>query len=123
FYGRITLNEQKISKGAETFTTKDEYEYPSQTLSIQRTYGNGTPSLVTERTYFSNGNLQTEKVSGTGITPLTTTYAYESTNRYINKVTAPDGLISQSVVNVLGQVESETSPLGLVTTYQYDGWG
>ena len=123
-FGKIILNQISITKGSDTFTTKDEYDFfANGSLQTHRKYGNGTPPLTTEYTYFTNGNLKTEKVSGTGVSALTTTYAYESSNRYINKITAPDGLISQSVVNILGQVESETSPLGLTTTYEYDSWG
>lgn len=123
-FGKIILNQISITKGSDTFTTKDEYDFfANGSLQTHRKYGNGTPPLTTEYTYFTNGNLKTEKVSGTGVSALTTTYGYESTNRYINKITAPDGLISQSVVNILGQVESETSPLGLTTTYEYDSWG
>lgn len=125
FYGKINLNQVSITKGGQSFTTKDEYDFftTNGATRIHRKYGHNTTPLIREYTYFANGNLQTEKVSGTGITALTTTYDYETTKRYVNKVTAPDGLISQSVVNVLGQTLSETSPLGLTTTHQYDNWG
>lgn len=123
-FGKITLNQITLTKGSETFTTKDEYVFfANGSLQTHRKYGNGTPPLTTEYTYFTNGNLKTEKVSGTGVSALTTTYAYETSNRYINKITAPDELIHNSDVNILGQVLTETSPLGLITTYEYDSWG
>ena len=124
FFGKIALNQVTIGKGSDDFTTKDEYIFNGNgSLKTHKKYGNNTLPLITDYTYFPNGNIRTEKISATGISPLTTSYNYEPTNRYVNKISAPDGQISLFEVNVLGQVLFETSPLGLTTHYEYDSWG
>lgn len=126
FYGKIATIENSVYKDGLSFTTKEESNYfPNGEVMENKKYGNNAnaPPVVTSYTYDPIGNLQTETLSATGITSQTTNYYYDVTNRFVNKTLTPDGLSSTSVVNALGRVSSETSSLGLTTTYAYDSWG
>lgn len=127
FYGKIRTVENTIYKGSFSFFTKEVYDYFTDNGAIKenKKYGNdpNAAPLITSFTYDSIGNLKTQTISTIGITPQTTSYDYDATNRYINKTTTPDGLFSSSVVNALGRVSEDTSSLGLKTYYTYDSWG
>ena len=126
YYGKIASSENSVYKDGLSFTTKDEYVYfPNGEIAESRKYGNkpNDPPIINSYTYNSIGNLITETVSVTGIAPQTTTYEYDTTNRYIKKTITPDGLFSTAIVNALGRTSSEVSSLGLSTSYVYDSWG
>lgn len=126
FYGKIISVENIITKGNLSFMTKEESEYnPNGGISETRKYGNqpGAAPIVTSFTYDSFGNAKTITNSTTGVISQTTEYEYEATNRYPVKVKTPDGLSSTVVMNTLGRITSETSSLGLNTSYNYDEWG
>lgn len=126
FYGKITSVENTTSKGSLVFTTKDESDYDANgNVSQIRKYGNSAASapIVTTLIYDSFGNTKSKTVSTTGLASQTESYDYDNTNRYIVKTTSPDGLFSTAIVNTLGRTSSETSSLGLNTSYNYDEWG
>ncbi|GAB0155672.1 hypothetical protein CHRYSEOSP005_09340 [Chryseobacterium sp. Alg-005] len=126
YYGKIASVENVTYKDGLSFSSKDESDYyPNGNISENRKYGNqvGAPPIVTSFTYYPYGSTKTETISTTGLASQTTSYEYDSTNRYVNKTTTPDGLSSTSVVNIFGDEQSETSSLGLVTSYTYDEWG
>jgi RHS repeat-associated protein len=80
---------------------------------------------VTTYTYDSDGNRLTQAVTRTtpsGPQTLTTTYTYDANNRLV-KTTAPDGAVSQTVYNALGQQAATIDARGNRTAYQYDGDG
>lgn len=126
FYGKIASSETTTYKDGLSFTTRNESDYfPNGNVSQVKKYGNQPNSapIVTSYTYNTLGNIRTETTSTTGVAAQTTTYDYEPTFRYVNKTKTPDGLTSTAVINTLGQTISETSSLGLVTSYAYDSWG
>lgn len=127
FYGKIATSEDTTYKDGFSFTTKQETTYDTTNGSATevKKYGNdaNAPPIVNKYTFYPEGNLKTETLSATGFTDQVTSYEYDSTKRYVNKTTTPDGLFSTSVVNALGRVSSEVSPLGLTTSYTYDSWG
>lgn len=125
FFGKIAKTENTQLKDGMTFTTKDEQTYNTNgTIQQTKKYGNGTPAIETNYAYHPFGEIQSETLTTTGLaTPLTTSYIYEATNRYVWKVTTPDGLISITNITPLGRITSLQSGLGLTTSYKYDGWG
>ncbi len=126
FYGKIASIENIVSKDGLSFTTRDESDYfPNGNVSQARKYGNkpGAPPIVTSFTYDNIGNIKTQTLSAVGVASQTITYDYETTGRYINKTTAPDGLYSAAVVDAVGRTSSEVSSLGHTTSYIYDSWG
>ncbi len=126
FYGKIESVRQTTYRDNLSYTTREESDYfPNGNLQESRKYGNeaSAPPISTSYTYDDFGNLKSQTISTAGIASQTTSYIYDATNRYVNKTTSPDGLFSESVVNPLGRVSEETSPLGLKTYYQSDSWG
>lgn len=126
FYGKIASVEDATYKDGLSFTTKNESDYyPNGSTSEVRNFGNQANALpvITTYTYDAIGNTKTETLSTSGIISKTSSYDYDVTNRYVNKVTALNGLSSTSDINVLGRTLSEVSQLGLHTSYTFDSWG
>jgi YD repeat-containing protein len=138
YYGKIFKIENTNIRDGVVFTTKSENTYnPNGTLLQTKKFGitsslasmPSVPSIVTDYTYNASGNIETETLSttnvatNTGVASLTTTYEYDSTQRYVWKVTSADGLIKITNVNALGRIISEVSELGLTTSYKFDSWG
>ncbi|MDR6405866.1 MULTISPECIES: SpvB/TcaC N-terminal domain-containing protein [Chryseobacterium] len=126
FYGKIASIENTTYKDGLSFITKNESDYyPTGNVSEVRKFGNQTsaPPVITQYTYDSFGNIKTETSATVGVTSQTISYEYEPTNRFVTKTITPDGLFSTAVINTLGQTTSETSSLGLVTSYNFDIWG
>jgi RHS repeat-associated protein len=105
-------------------TTKDPlgnttaYTYLRATpLSMTDPLGN-----VTSFTYDSNQNRVSQTVvrtTATGQQSLTTRYQYDAQNRLV-QTTFPDGSVSQTVFNALGQQAATIDELGRQTSYSYD---
>ena len=129
FYGKISAYENTTYKGQDSFGTREESDYDPVTGTTLETrkFGNqaNAPPVVTNFTYDpTTGNISGQTLSTLGIPSQTTSYEYESTKRYVNKTTTPDGLISTATVNPLGRTLDETAPIGnLKTYYAYDSWG
>ncbi|UPT69792.1 MAG: RHS repeat-associated core domain-containing protein [Flavobacterium sp. JAD_PAG50586_2] len=79
--------------------------------------------IVTDYTYTSFGEVSSQTLYTDGIAPVTTTFEYDVTNRYLWKVTAPDGLVATTNFNSIGWLISEINVLGLTNSYKYDRWG
>lgn len=129
YYGKMSIQENTTYKGQDSFSTKEESDYDPVTGAILeiRKFGNqaNAPPVVTSYTYDpTTGNLSSQSLSALGMPSQTTSYDYESTKRFVNKTTTPDGLITSANVNALGRTLDETAPLGsLKTYYTYDSWG
>ncbi|WP_414846215.1 RHS repeat-associated core domain-containing protein [Chryseobacterium sp. IT-36CA2] len=125
-YGKFASVETTTYKDGLSFSTKEETDFaPNGTVSQIRKFGNDTNSqpVVTNYIFNNFGNLQSETLSTVGIASQTTTYEYDTTNRYIKKTITPDGLFATSDISILGIVNSETTQTGLTTSYVYDSWG
>lgn len=125
FFGKIIKTENTTFRGSDSFYTKEEQVFnPNGTIQQTKKYGNGTPAIVTDLTYYPFGEIQTSTVSTAGIpTSMTTSFEYDTTNRFLTKTISPDLLESTTNVNAIGRVLSEISPLGHTTSYRYDNWG
>lgn len=123
-FGRIKSTERTMNKDGASFTTKEEQFFnPNGSVYQTKKYGNNTLPIVTDFTYYPFGELMSQSISSEGIAPITTTYEYEATNRFLWKTTAPDLSVTTANVNIFGKLLSETSALGLTTSYKYDNWG
>lgn len=80
----------------------------------------------TSYAYDPNGNRVrqiTTRTNESGVVEtLTTSYAYDGLNRLV-KTTYPDGAITETSYNSIGQQEVSTDQLGRQTTYAYDEQG
>ncbi len=123
-FGRINKIENTVYKGSESFSTKNESSFfPNGKLKQTKKYGNNTLPVVTDYTYYPFGAINTQTVSAQGIEPVTTTFQYDQTNRFLKKLISHDNLETTFNVDIIGRVISETSPLGHTTSYKYDNWG
>lgn len=139
FFGKVNKVETTSVRDAVIFNTKQLSNYnPDGTLQQSVKYGITTPSIpsmqavapiYTDYTYTSFGEIQSQTISTvdvatvSGVASLTTSYEYDPTNRYLTKITYPDGLFSAKNINVKGWVLSDVSSLGLQTSYKYDWYG
>jgi len=124
FFGQINKIETTTLREGNSFFTKQENEFNNNgTISKIKKYSNNSSAIVTEYTYHPFGEIHTEKIYSDGIAPLTTTYQYDQTNRFVKKIISPEGLVTNYTIDALGRVLSEMSPLNRTTTYKYDSWG
>lgn len=124
FFGQINKVEITTLRDGNSFSTKQEREFNTNgTIKKLKKSSNNSPEIITEYTYYPFGEIQTEKISTTGISQISTTYEYDATNRFLKKTTSPEGLVTEYTVDVLGKVLEEVSPLGHTTSYKYDAWG
>ena len=79
-------------------------------------------------TYDTWGNVKTEKISGSGVSALTSNYDYDTTKRFIAKTsTNPLSSIIAYTYDTWGNVLTETDESDtsnkLTTRHTFDGWG
>ena len=121
---------QKHTDDSSTFTQKMEITYDTskgyKTKTVEN-YGSSLP-LTTEFTYDTWGNVKTEKISGSGVSALTSNYDYDTTKRFIAKTsTNPLSSIIAYTYDTWGNVLTETDESDtsnkLTTRHTFDGWG
>lgn len=115
-----------------TQTSLKKYFYTNGNITRTENNVNGDAvTLVEDVEYFTNGLVKSKKLSATGtgttdaVAPRTTSYTYDTTNRFVKTVTAPDGLVqtNNSYDPLYGQVLSQTNGVGATTTSTFDNWG
>jgi YD repeat-containing protein len=92
-----------------TFTTNFSYDANTGNLLQLNKYG-----VVTDYTYYTNGNLWTKRDANLNTTTC------EWTNGRISKITNPIYFISR-VINSNGTIASETNGRNYTTSFTYDG--
>lgn len=144
---RTVTTTSKHPDDAASFTDVTTCTYDSVGRVLTRTEHSGTPvALTTTSTYDAFGNCLTSQQSGSGVPSTVTTRAYDYYGRFLTSVRTSDGAEWISYTrdtwgNVTnrrddaatttedtyytydgwGTLLTETSPLGLVTTYS-EGW-
>ena len=103
------LSEAVSGDFSGTFTTNYTYDTNTGNLTQLNRYG-----VLTNYTYYTNGNLYTVTDANSYITTNEWTYGR------ISKVTNPIYSISR-VINPIGTIASETNGRGYTTSYAYDG--
>jgi RHS repeat-associated protein len=125
YHGRINRTENTTNAYGDIFSTRDEYSSFNSAgiASVHDKYGDGTSAITTTKTFDDYGNITSETVAAGGVSPIVTSYDYDSTKRFITEVTNPEGLVATSSVNVYGWIEEEVTNLGATTVHTYDHWG
>jgi RHS repeat-associated protein len=115
----LTYGEQ-ISRRADT-TWNATHCRPTQT---QVQPGNLQYQVTTALGYDGFGNLNSQTVTGIGMSGRTTTTGWGTTGQFPHTVTNP---LSQTTTNgwdfALGVQTSQTDPNGIAVSWQYDGFG
>ena len=125
FFGAIKSVENISYTDDDLYSTKIENTYDSAGKLIEsKKYGNNTPAITSEYSYYPFGGVSEVTVNSPDLTaPFVTAYEYDATHRYIWKTTAPNGLITVNTISPSGLLLSEENGLGHITSYQYDHWG
>jgi len=86
-----------------------------------------TVPLTHEYTYDNFGNTLTHKVSGSGITAVTTTFTYDATHRFVaTEKSSANSVIASYSYNNLGRLTKKQEGISgslLTTAYTYDAIG
>ena len=113
-------------------TSKEKFTYTNGNLTkTEKNANNDSVSKVEDYAYFSNGLLLSKTMSATGtpaavaLTPRSTSYTYDPTNRFVKTTTDVEGLVTTNLTYhpVYGIVLTQQNPLGQVTTSTIDNWG
>lgn len=117
---------------SDTKTSNTKYFYTNGNLTQTQKKANGSATTLVENfVYFSNGLLQSKTISATGTTsadavsPRTTSYTYDPTNRFVKTTTDVEGLISTNLTYhaIYGTVLTQKNPFNQTTTVLVDNWG
>lgn len=103
------------------------FEYsPSTGLLTAEIIEPNNAALTLRKSYLRDGygNIYSTTLSGTGVTSRTSTTQFDSYRQFPTSVTNALGQISSvSYDPATGNIKSSTDPNGLVTTWEYDGFG
>jgi RHS repeat-associated protein len=121
---QTVTTKQKHKDDANAFSIVTTYKYDATTGAVTQMVEN---AVTHEYSYYSFGNLKTHKISASNISPITTTYTYDATNRYVaSEKSSANSLITKYTYNTLGRLikkEEGTSSPFLTTSYTYDAVG
>jgi len=121
--GRPLTKSQSVSVTGSTMSSQEKYTYNDVGLlkEIQRK-GTNT-NFVTENNDFDGfGNVTKKRITAVGLAPRETNYAYDTSGRFLERITDNEKLSTSFVYNPNGTLKSETNPYKLTTTYTYDSW-
>lgn len=123
--GRPTSNNQSISITGEIMTSQELYNYnTNQLLSKVEKNGTATATITEDNIYDIFGNITKKTITAPApLTPRVTDYEYDTTGRFLTKVTDIERLETTFLNNQnSGVLEKETNPYLLSTSYTYDSW-
>lgn len=121
--GRPSIKIELNTLGSESFGKTTEFTYNNNLVTQTKIKGIGTDWLTESFTHDIFGNITQKTISATGMTPRVELFEYDSSGRFLTKSTDIEGLESVFTYNNSdGDLLSETTPYGLTTTFQYDGW-
>ncbi|MDR0559363.1 MAG: hypothetical protein LBG92_04290, partial [Prevotellaceae bacterium] len=125
----VTLTQKHTDDGnAFSKTTAISYDIPKG-YKKQVVENKGTDlQLTTDYTYDTLGNLKTSKISGAGISPVTSHFDYEPTKRFVSKTyTTPASHVNSFAYDTWGNMlieKDETNPSRHIqTSHKYNDWG
>lgn len=118
---------------SNTQTSSEKLYYTNNNLTkLEKSSNNSTVKIIEDYSYFTNGLLQSKTLSAIGtdsntaVTPISTEYTYDPTNRFVKTTkNVNDNLtITNNTYHpIYGMVTSSTNALGQITTSTYDNWG
>ncbi len=148
----VNNGEATATTNLTNYTAYGNYGVPNrpQSASVTKTYENKTPATstvnfdyytngeifheiknpVTDKqtvltyTYYPNGNLFSAVLSAQGLTSRSTTFSYDTKNRFVTTIQEPDGKSSLiTYYSTTGNIKSVKGVDNLLTQFQYDGFG
>ena len=124
YIGLLKKSTTSLTHNSNTVTSEEDYVYnTSKLVSQKQKKGHLTNFITEDNLYDVFGNLTKKTVSSPGFIQRVTSYTYDPSGRFMTSKAAIDGLITTFSNNLnSGNLESQTTPYGLVTTYTYDVW-
>jgi RHS repeat-associated protein len=121
--GRPSNKSESVSADGHTMINNEAYTYNgNQLLSNIDKSASGTATISTGFIYDSKGNV-TKKTIATPAQSRITNYEYDTSGRFITKITDNDQLFSTYEYDQYsGMLKKETNSLGLSMSYTYDSW-
>lgn len=125
YVGRPQKKNISVTSHGDTNTSEEQYTFnANHLLSEIKKKGHLTNFITENNDYDTFGNITKKTISATGLTPRVTSYAYDTSGRFLIKSTDIEGLQTQFGYNTSnGWLLSETNPYNLTTQYEYDVWG
>lgn len=121
--GRLTKKVETSTLGGEMFTTEEQYTYNNNLITKTLKAGNGTGWLTENTVFDSFGNTTQKSISGSGVATRLEKFEYDSSGRFLTKLINTEGLSTLFTYNYNnGNLLTTTTPHGLKTTFEYDGW-
>lgn len=121
--GRPENKSESVSITGSTTTSEERYGYSANGLLIERKIkGTNTDYITESNDYDLFGNIKKKTITATGLTPREVNYEYDTSGRFMKKVTDAEKLSTQFVYNLDGTLQSEIDPYGITTSYTYDSW-
>lgn len=122
----ITVNKLRVSQSTKTRSIVHTYQPSGRVATV--TNFSGTPiAATTTNTYDIYGNLKTQSVSAPGTLTPALTNTYDNTGKYlITKELAASGVTKKETYtynSLNDNILSSTSSDGLITSFNYDGFG
>lgn len=121
--GRPLKKSQSVAITGSTMTSEENYDYYSSGLLKQKkTKGTNTNFITEDYDYDGFGNLLKNKITAVGLSPRETSYGYDTSGRFLTKITDVEKRSTTFEYNPNGTLKSETNPYNLTTSYTYDSW-
>lgn len=122
------INIQKHEDDSQEYRQKTTFSYDDNGLVVQKVEHAGTAlALTTTNEYDKFGNVTSSIVKGYGMSPITKSYTYEKTGRFvIDEYTVGDGGSIGYLYDTWGNMQytfDRTHGYTLQTSYRYDNWG
>lgn len=121
--GRPVSNTQSVDVAGSAMSFEELYDYNAAGLLTKiRRKGANTNTIAEDNQYDYLGNMINKKITAVGLAPRETSYEYDSSGRFVTKITDNEKLSTLFVYNQNGTLKSETNPYNLTTSYAYDSW-
>ncbi|MFZ0596873.1 MAG: FG-GAP-like repeat-containing protein, partial [Flavobacterium sp.] len=121
--GRPLTKSQSVSVSGDTMNSEEIYAYKSNGLIKQiKSKGTNTNYITEDNDYDDFGNITNKRITAVGLAPRETSYGYDSSGRFLTRITDVEKLSTSFVYNTNGTLQSETNPYMLTTSYTYDAW-
>jgi len=123
YVGRVKKISINSLIGGNSFDSEQEFIYQDDLLQEKKVRGNNTFFNKENYEYDNYGNLVKKIITPYETPSRQVEFQYDSSDRFINKVTDVEGLETSYNFNVKdGTLISEANPFGQETSYEYDSW-
>lgn len=122
--GRPSGTTQTVTADGHTMSSKEIYTYNSQQLLVNTDKSaTGTVTVTESNDYDAYGNIIKKTITAPlPMLPRITKFEYDSTKRFVSKITDNDDLVTTFEYDGNGLLKKETDPYLLSKSYTYDAW-